>query len=273
MTVIPDRALVRMTGPDAVAHLQSMVSNDVEAIPAGGGAYALLLTPKARVIADLEVFNTGGELVLACPPEVRDDLVDVLVRARFRKKVELEPAAGAVVWGEADGALATMETPIGPYRLVEAEPAENGAGDWDVARIEAGIPRFGREFGPDTMPAEAGLVERAVSFTKGCYPGQEPIARLHYRGHANRGLRGLAFKRSLPELRRLGHRRGSRDRPGDVGRRVAPVRPDRPGGAPPRGRRPAEGRRRRGRRRGEAAAVRVETRPGAGAYFSQSPIS
>jgi folate-binding Fe-S cluster repair protein YgfZ len=49
------------------------------------------------------------------------------------------------------------------------------------------------------MPAEAGLVERAVSFTKGCYPGQEPIARLHYRGHANRGLRGLAFKRSLPE--------------------------------------------------------------------------
>jgi aminomethyltransferase len=199
MTVVPDRALVRMTGPDAVAHLQSMVSNDVEAIPAGGGAYALLLTPKARVIADLEVFNTGGELVLACPPEVRDDLVDVLVRARFRKKVELEPATGAVVWGDAEGALATMETPIGPYRLVADDPAGNGAGDWEVARIEAGIPRFGHEFGPDTMPAEAGLVERAVSFTKGCYPGQEPIARLHYRGHANRGLRGLAFKRSLPE--------------------------------------------------------------------------
>jgi len=201
MTVVPDRALVRMTGPDAVTHLQSMVSNDVEAIPAGGGAYALLLTPKARVISDLEVFNTGTELVLACPPEVRDDLVDVLVRARFRKKVELEPAAGAVVWGgEPDGALATLETPIGPYQLVADAPAENGAGDWEVARIEAGIPRFGHEFGPDTMPAEAGLVERAVSFTKGCYPGQEPIARLHYRGHANRGLRGLAFKRGLPEV-------------------------------------------------------------------------
>ena len=189
-----------MTGPDAVTHLQSMVSNDVESIPAGGGAYALLLTPKARVISDLEVFNTGAELVLACPPEVRDDLVEVLVRARFRKKVELEPAAGAVVWGEAADALATLETPIGPYRLVEQAPAENGSGDWEVARIEAGIPRFGHEFGPDTMPAEAGLVERAVSFTKGCYPGQEPIARLHYRGHANRGLRGLAFRRGLPEV-------------------------------------------------------------------------
>ena len=68
-----------------------------------------------------------------------------------------------------------------------------------MARIEAGIPRFGREFGPDTMPAEAGLIERAVSFTKGCYPGQEPIARLHYRGHANRGLRGLAFPGDAPE--------------------------------------------------------------------------
>jgi tRNA-modifying protein YgfZ len=199
MTVVPDRTLVRMTGPDAVTHLQSMVSNDVEAVPPGGGAYALLLTPKARVITDLEVFNTGVELVLACPPDVRDDLVDVLVRARFRKKVELEPAAGAVVWGDAADALATLETPIGPYRLVGEAPAGNGSGDWEVARIEAGIPRFGREFGPDTMPAEVGLVERAVSFTKGCYPGQEPIARLHYRGHANRGLRGLAFKRGLPE--------------------------------------------------------------------------
>src|SRR3954447_17157022 len=118
MTVVPDRALVRMSGPDAVAHLQSMVSNDVERIPAGGGAYALLLTPKARVISDLEVFNTGEGLVLACPPEVRDDLIDVLTRARFRKKVELELAAGAIVWGNADGALATLETPIGPYRLV-----------------------------------------------------------------------------------------------------------------------------------------------------------
>jgi folate-binding Fe-S cluster repair protein YgfZ len=84
MSVVPDRALVRMSGPDAVAHLQSMVSNDVEAIPAGGGAYALLLTPKARVISDLEVFNTGAGLVLACPPETRNVVVDVLVRARFR---------------------------------------------------------------------------------------------------------------------------------------------------------------------------------------------
>jgi folate-binding protein YgfZ len=58
-------------------------------------------------------------------------------------------------------------------------------------RVRAGTPRAGREIDDRVLPAEAGLTERAVSFTKGCYPGQEPVARLHYRGHANRGLRVL----------------------------------------------------------------------------------
>ena len=67
---------------------------------------------------------------------------------------------------------------------VDAEAAE-------IVRIEAGIPRFGAEMSTETMPAEAGIVERAVSFTKGCYIGQEPVARLHYKGRPNRHLRGL----------------------------------------------------------------------------------
>ena len=61
----------------------------------------------------------------------------------------------------------------------------------EVVRIEAGIPRFGAEISTETMPAEAGIVERAISFTKGCYIGQEPVARLHYKGRPNRHLRGL----------------------------------------------------------------------------------
>jgi aminomethyltransferase len=67
-------------------------------------------------------------------------------------------------------------------------------------RIEAGTPRFGREIDDRVLPAEAGLIERAVSLTKGCFPGQEPIARLQYRGHANRGLRVLALETTdLPD--------------------------------------------------------------------------
>ena len=65
------------------------------------------------------------------------------------------------------------------------------AEDLELLRIRAGAPAWGKEIDDRVLPAEAGLTERAVSFTKGCYPGQEPIARLHYRGHANRGLRVL----------------------------------------------------------------------------------
>ena len=195
MAAVLDRAFVRASGPDAVAYLQSMVTNDVEAVEPGGGTYALLLTPKARVISDLEVFRVDGDLVLACPPQTVDDVVETLVRARFRKKVAFDPADYALVWGEADDALAELQTPAGVERLLAAAPANGAAteADWELARIEAGMPRFGHEFDASSMPAEAGLETRAISFTQGCYPGQEPVARLHDRGHANRGVRGISF--------------------------------------------------------------------------------
>jgi tRNA-modifying protein YgfZ len=200
MAAVLERRFLRASGRDAVSYLQSMVTNDVEALARGAGCYALLLTPKARVIADLEVFRIDDGLVLACPPEAVDDVLGTLLRARFRKQVVLEPADYALVWGEAGGAVAELETPIGTERLLAAAPG-NGAvsGDvWEVARIEAGMPRFGHEFDGESMPAEAGLEDRAISFTKGCYPGQEPVARLHYRGHANRGVRGVRFAGAPP---------------------------------------------------------------------------
>jgi len=195
MAAVLERAFLRASGPDAVTYLQSMVTNDVEAVEPGGGTYALLLTPKARVISDLEVFRVDGDLVLACPPQAVDDVVETLVRARFRKKVAFDAAEYALVWGDVEGALAELETPVGAERLLAAAPANGAAteADWELARIEAGMPRFGHEFDASSMPAEAGLETRAISFTKGCYPGQEPVARLHYRGHANRCVRGVRF--------------------------------------------------------------------------------
>ena len=83
------------------------------------------------------------------------------------------------------------------YELIDAEPpdwAEIPDEELERLRIRARTPRFGRELDERVLPAEAGLDERAISFTKGCYPGQEPVARLHYRGHANRGLRLLALE-------------------------------------------------------------------------------
>lgn len=73
-----------------------------------------------------------------------------------------------------------------------AHPA--GRETWDVLRVERGIPAFGRDFGPDNFPQETGLGEQAVSYDKGCYLGQEIVARIHYRGGVNKALRGLRFR-------------------------------------------------------------------------------
>jgi folate-binding protein YgfZ len=84
-----------------------------------------------------------------------------------------------------DGAEALREQLLaGGAAQVSEEAAE-------IIRVESGRPRFGLDMGPESMPAEAGIVERAVDFEKGCYIGQEPVARLHYRGKPNRALRGL----------------------------------------------------------------------------------
>src|SRR4051794_13162125 len=200
MATLTARTCITAEGPDASELLQSLLSNDVDAAPPGGAVYALLLTPKARVISDLELYNAGDFYVLACPPGRAELVQQTILRSRFRKKVELAPSRHVVVWGDAGDAIATLDTPAGPLRLLAERPAELDPPDgWEVARIEAGIPVFGREFDEDSMPAEAGLVERAISFTKGCYPGQEPVARLHYRGHANRGLRGVELSAPLSQ--------------------------------------------------------------------------
>jgi folate-binding protein YgfZ len=75
--------------------------------------------------------------------------------------------------------------------LIDAGAVEVGPEAAEILRIEAGTPRFGAEMSTETMPAEAGIVEDAVDFSKGCYIGQEPVARLHYKGRPNRRLRGL----------------------------------------------------------------------------------
>ena len=170
------------------------------------------------MISDVELFNTGQGYVLACPPGRAEIVEQTILRARFRRKVELAAGEHAVVWGDADDPLATLDTPAGPHRLLARAPAGVAVGDgWEVARVEAGLPAFGREFDDASMPAEAGLVPLAVSFSKGCYPGQEPVARLQYRGHANRGLRGLELER-LPQP---GDAVTSGDR--EVGRASSPV--------------------------------------------------
>ena len=187
------RAFVRVNGPDAEDFLQRMLSNDVS----GETCEALLLTPKARVVAPLRVWRRGpDDFLLLTEPELGETLRGALLRARFAAKCEIEPEehTSAVVFGAAEGipntdygvpAVEVLDEPLEPT-LAEEE--------LELMRIRAGTPRWGRELDDRVLPAEAGLDERAISFTKGCFPGQEPIARLRYRGHANRRLARLELE-------------------------------------------------------------------------------
>ena len=186
---------MRVAGRDAESFLDRMLSNDVAALGPRESCEALLLTPKARVIAPLVVLRRGHEdYLLLTEPELGERVRRELLRARFASKVEVEPEehTAHVVFG-GDG-IGTRDYGEPAAEVLDAGLEPNVTPEeLERLRIEAGTPAWGKEIDDRVLPAEAGLTARAVSFSKGCYPGQEPIARLHYRGHANRGLRVLRF--------------------------------------------------------------------------------
>jgi folate-binding protein YgfZ len=186
------RAFVRVAGPDARDHLQRMVSNDVEALQVGDACPALLLTAKARVIAPLVVWRRADDdyLVLT-EPELGDTVRAHLTRMRLRAKCEIEPEEheSVLLFDSSDGFVTDFP---GAREAVDTGLAPTLRDDeLEARRVAAAVPRWGREIDDRVLPAEAGLEQTHISFTKGCYPGQEPVARLHYRGHPNRTLRVL----------------------------------------------------------------------------------
>jgi folate-binding protein YgfZ len=194
-----EREFVRVAGPDAADYLQRMVSNDVEALAPGEACPALLLTAKARLIAPLVVLRREDDdfLVLTEPglgEVVRTQLTRMRLRARC--EIELEEHASVLVFGSGDGFATDWP---GAREALDAglEPTLSDD-ELELRRIESGVPRWERELDDRILPAEAGLDATHISFSKGCYPGQEPVARLHFRGHPNRGLRVLELD-EVPE--------------------------------------------------------------------------
>jgi folate-binding protein YgfZ len=168
-----------------------MVSNDVEALEVGDACPALLLTAKARLIAPLVVWRRGpDDFLVLTEPELGEAVRAHLTRMRLRAQCEIEPEEhrSVLVFGgegiatDFPGAVEVLDAELEP--TLDAEELER-------RRVEAGVPRWGRELDDRILPAEAGLDATHINFGKGCYPGQEPIARLHYRGKANRALRVL----------------------------------------------------------------------------------
>jgi folate-binding protein YgfZ len=192
------RAYVGVQGPDAADFLQRMVSNDVLA---AGSCEALLLTAKGRVIAPLVVWRRGDDdFLLLTEPELGGVVAQHLTRMRLAAKcaIEREEHSSTIVFGGAGG-IPNADYGVPAVELLDARiDATDDTRELERLRIEAGTPRWGSEIDDRILPAEAGLDERAIAFDKGCYPGQEPIARLRYRGHVNRRLRVLDVADASP---------------------------------------------------------------------------
>ena len=197
------RDFVGVRGPDAASYLQAMVSNDVEALAIGDSCEALLLTAKARVIAPLVVLRRGvDDFLLLTEDGLGERVRSILLRSRFAAKCEIsaEQHTSSVVLG-GSGGIPTTDYGVPAVEVLDEE-VETSIDDaeLELLRVRAGTPRFGHEIDDRVLPAEAGLDLRAVDFEKGCYPGQEPIARQHYRGRVNRTLRVVCIDGDeLPE--------------------------------------------------------------------------
>jgi len=227
------QGLLVIGGAEAAEYLQGQLTNDVEAIEAGEGAYAALLDRKGHMQADMRVLRPGEgpELLLLIEAEGLAAATRHLQMYKIGREVEVSDVSGersllsligpraveiagsaplpehacqTVTVGGAEclavGTPGGIDLVVAAAELERVRDALLAAGAAavspaaaEILRIEAGRPRFGAEMGTETMPAEAGIVEQAVSFTKGCYIGQETVARLHYKGKPNRHLRGLRF--------------------------------------------------------------------------------
>jgi folate-binding protein YgfZ len=202
------RALLRLHGPDTARFVQGTLTADVAGAPAGTAIPSVLCTPKGKIVSELVVLSEGEQCDLIVPADRADILAEDFDRHIIMDQVEVarpEPVAVAVVWTDDGGEVAAPEGDVrhfaarhpGPGRLwlgsrpaVLAALANATAVDadgWARRRIKTATPAWGAEILPDVFPAEVGFVH-AVSYDKGCFLGQEPLARIHARGQVNRVL-------------------------------------------------------------------------------------
>ncbi len=226
-----ERGKLALTGAEAKEFLHGQVTNDVEGLEPGSGCYAAFLTHKGKMLGDLRILDAGDELLLDCERVALQELFTMIRRFKLGRAVELhkrtlERGLLSLIGPDARRLSAAEELPAAehshraaeladaPVRLIvtdlgvdvlcdsadtervtaalTAAGAVSAAEELaEVRRVETGRPRYGVDLDATVIPQEAGLNARAVSFEKGCYVGQETVARLYFRGKPNRHLRGL----------------------------------------------------------------------------------
>ena len=215
-----DRGVLAVTGADRLAWLQGLLTNDVAALPVGGICDAAYLTPQGRMITDMRVVNEADRTLLDVPASLAESLQKRLDGLLFSEDAHIVDVSAAVAIVDVHGPVAATvveseksirddvyELPgfstfvpaaeVGAFvkRVCDRGALETTLETLDVVRVEAGRPAFLIDMDEHTIPLEAGLEHRAISFTKGCYVGQEVIVRVTHRGGGRvaKKLVGLRF--------------------------------------------------------------------------------
>jgi folate-binding protein YgfZ len=209
---LPGRGVVEISGEDRVGFLQGLVSNDVAEAAPGRAVWAALLTPQGKWLADFFILADAGRLLLDCEREQAGMLAQRLSRFRLRSKIAVRDASGDyavhVAWdgtpAAPPGALVARDPrlPDAGCRILSATPLETDSSeqDWDLHRLALGLPDGSRDMEPEkSVLLEAGFDElNGVSWSKGCYLGQELTARTKYRGLVKRRLVPVGIEGPLP---------------------------------------------------------------------------
>jgi folate-binding protein YgfZ len=217
------RGVVQITGPDRLSWLQSLTTQDLEQLAPGDSAEALILSPQGHVEHHLTLTDDGSAVWAHVEPGTAGALLDFLTSMRFMLRVEprdvtgdyaVLTVAGPAQPGEPGSAAAARTATGGGAELIVPRPAvadsvaelrAAGAGlaglwAYEALRIAAGRPRFGLDTDPRTIPHEVGWIDSAVHLNKGCYRGQETVARVHNLGHPPRRLVLLQLDGSADRL-------------------------------------------------------------------------
>lgn len=184
---------LRVTGKDRQRFLQGMLTSDVNQLGLGDFCRAAILNVKGRVLAVVDLVCQADAYLVLTWPVTLDKVQGLLTKHAIMDDVEFTPVALPVhrLWHTREDVWTAPP--------VFAACAGSPETEIEIRRVEAGLPRYGVDVSEDHFPFEANL-ERILSYTKGCYIGQEPIARAHARGHANKRLVGIRLSGSDPAL-------------------------------------------------------------------------
>jgi len=175
-----DRGVLSITGKDRATWLQGLVTNDILALAEGQSRYAAYLTPQGRMITDMNVLARADRLLLDVPASLAAALRDRLDGLVFAEDTQVSDESSTLQVVEVYGP--STQTLILERDAALPDLPEVDLDTFEVFRIEAGIPKFLVDMTEETIPLEAGIEDRAISFTKGCYVGQEVIVRVTHRG-------------------------------------------------------------------------------------------